>query len=282
MKTRTAVLTATAMVAFAANSLLTRQALGAGGIDPASFTTIRVMSGAVVLGALAALRSRRPAPASFDVRAAAMLFAYMALFSFAYVSLGAGAGALILFAAVQLTMFAAAMRAGERFGWRAWAGLATAMAGLVYLVSPGLTAPDPWGALMMTGAGIAWGLYSLLGRGAAGPLGATTVNFVLSVPAVLVLSLLFMAHVRITGPGMALAMISGAVTSAGGYVIWYAALPHMPASRAATVQLSVPVIAALGAVVLLGEALTWRLVIASALTLSGVAMVLEQRTGRKR
>ena len=282
MKTRTALLTAAAMVAFAANSLLTRQALGAGGIDPASFTAIRVMSGAAGLGALAALRSRRPAPAPFDARAAAMLFAYMALFSFAYVSLGAGAGALILFAAVQLTMFAAAMREGERFCWRAWAGLAAAIAGLVYLVSPGLAAPDPWGALMMTGAGIAWGLYSLLGRGAADPLGATTVNFALCVPAVLVLSLLFMAHVRISGPGIALAMISGALTSAGGYVIWYAALANLPASRAATVQLSVPVIAALGAVVLLGEALTWRLVIASVLTLSGVAMVLAQRTGRKR
>ncbi|MBL4613427.1 MAG: EamA family transporter, partial [Magnetovibrio sp.] len=161
------------MMAFAANSLLCRQALGQGLIDAASFTTVRVLSGAVTLLIIVMLRRRPRAPSTANWRSAAALFAYMGFFSFAYVSLGAGTGALVLFGAVQLTMFIVALRQGEHFALLSWAGLILAISGLVYLVSPGISAPDPVGALLMVVAGIAWGAYSLLGRGATDPLEAT-------------------------------------------------------------------------------------------------------------
>ena len=261
-------LTAIAMLAFAANSLLCRLALGQGLIDAASFATVRVVAGAVMLALILLPRWR----------AAVMLFLYMAGFSFAYATLSAGTGALILFSAVQLTMFVVALRGGEHFPMLSWLGLAIAVAGLVYLVSPGLTAPDPLGAALMTIAGIAWGVYSLQGRAAADPLESTANNFVCAVPMVIAVSLFFINEFRVSAAGLALAVTSGAVTSGLGYVAWYAALRGLPRTRAATVQLSVPVIAAVGGVALLAEPITVRLLIASTATLGGVWIVLAQRS----
>ena len=201
----------------------------------------------------------------------------MAFFSFAYLSLSAGTGALILFGAVQLTMFIVAMRGGEQFSLRSWAGLTLAIFGLVYLVSPGVTAPDPFGAVLMAIAGIAWGFYSLLGRKAADPVEATAYNFIYSVPLVIITSLVFMGDLHGSPNGVVLAAASGAIASGLGYVIWYAALRGLTATRAATVQLSVPVIAAFGGVILISEQLTVRLLLASIATLGGVALVLAQR-----
>jgi len=276
----TAVLTVTAMFAFAANSLLCRLALGEGLIDAASFTTVRVSSGAVILVLILLPRWRARGRAGVDWRSSAMLFTYMAFFSFAYLSLSAGTGALLLFGVVQLTMFIAAMRGGEHFPLLSWAGLTLAVLGLVYLLSPGITAPDPMGAVLMAIAGIAWGVYSLLGRNAADPLEATANNFVYSVPLVLGVSLLFMGDFHISWNGLTLAVASGSIASGLGYVIWYAALKGLAATRAATVQLSVPIVAALGGVVLLSEQVTLRLLLASAATLCGITIVLTQRASK--
>jgi drug/metabolite transporter (DMT)-like permease len=274
---QTLLLTALAMVAFAANSLLCRLALGAHEIDAASFTTIRVVAGALTLALISYAQKRPPSRANINWRTTLALFAYMIFFSFAYISLGAANGALILFGSVQLTMFAVALSSGERFPALAWTGLAIAAAGLVYLVSPGLRAPDPLGAALMAIAGVAWGVYSLLGRGASDPLTATTMNFILCAPLVLIVSHFSLSQLHVSPAGLAYAIGSGAIASGCGYVIWYAALRGLTAGRAATVQLSVPVIAAIGAVILLSEAITLRLVLASIATLGGVALVLVQR-----
>src|SRR5262245_24011000 len=265
------------MVAFAANSLLCRLALGQGQIDAASFTSIRVAAGVITLCLILLVRSKRLALAAMNWRSVLGLAAYMVFFSFAYVSLHAGAGALILFGSVQITMFTVALRSGEHFGPLQWAGLALAITGLVYLVSPGLTAPDPLGAALMAVAGMSWGVYSLVGRGASDPLAATTTNFVFTLPIVLAVSLFALAGVHATTKGIILAIASGAAASGCGYVIWYAALRGLTATRAAVVQLSVPVIAALGAAAFLAEPITLRLVLASIATIGGVATVLAQR-----
>jgi drug/metabolite transporter (DMT)-like permease len=273
-------LTLGAMLAFAANSLLCRLALGQELIDAASFATVRVISGAAVLFVIVLPRWRVRGRTSTDWRSAAMLFTYMVCFSFAYLSLSAGIGALILFGAVQLTMFIAALRGGEHFRLVSWAGLTLALLGLVYLVSPGLTAPDPMGAGLMAISGIAWGVYSLLGRNVRHPVEATANNFIYSVPFVIMVSLLFIGEFHISLTGLVLAAISGAITSGLGYVIWYAALRGLMAAHAATVQLSVPAIAAFGGVVFLSEQITLRLLIASLATLGGVWIVLAQRARR--
>ena len=273
----TVLLTLLAIIAFAANSVLCRLALGAGHIDAASFASVRVISGAIALAAIVFYRSNGRIERDANWRSALALFIYMVFFSFAYLSLGAGIGALILFAAVQLTMFIVALRSGEIFSPLSWLGLVLAFGGLVYLVSPGVTAPEPVGAVLMTIAGIAWGVYSLLGRQVADPTRATAWNFLLSVPLVMITSLLFMQQFHATTTGVALAVISGVVASGIGYVIWYAALRGLATTSAATVQLSVPIIAAIGGVLLLAEGVTLRLGIASAATLGGVAIVLLQR-----
>ena len=273
-------LTAVALLAFASNSLLCRMALGAKLIDPASFTSVRVLAGAVTLGLIMLPAWRANGRAKGDWRAVLMLFTYMVFFSFAYLSLSAGTGALILFGAVQLTMFIVALRSGEHFSGWSWLGLLMAILGLVYLVSPGLRAPDLLGAVLMAIAGIAWGFYSLLGRGLANPMEATASNFIFAIPMVLAVSLLFMGQFHSTAAGLVLAVASGAIASGLGYVIWYAALKGLTMTRAATVQLSVPVIAAIGGVLLLAEQITPRLVLASVATLGGVAIVLLQRARR--
>ena len=273
---RTSLLTAAAMVAFAANSLLCRMALGRELIDAASFASIRIAAGAVTLVLILLIRGNRTKIAP-DWPGVAALFCYMVCFSFAYLSLTAGTGALLLFGAVQLTMFIAAIRGGERFTPVSWAGLGAAFTGLVYLVAPGVAAPDPTGAVLMVTAGIAWGAYSLIGRSAGRPLLATTANFLYSVPPAIGLSLLFIGSADVSVTGALLAIASGALASGLGYAIWYAALPGLTAGRAATVQLSVPVIAALGGVLLLSEQITLRLVVASSLTIGGIWLVLNSR-----
>lgn len=274
---RTLALTVAAMVAFAANSLLCRLALAAGHIDAASFTALRVASGALVLVGLLALRRDRRRPGG-SLGMAAMLVLYLLGFSLAYRSLSAATGALLLFGAVQLTMFARALAGGERFGIRGVLGVVLAMGGLAWLLAPGVTAPDPVGAVLMVLAGAGWGAYSLLGRGAKDPLADTAGNFLLATPPVLAALLAWPwisgQSLSVTTMGVALAVVSGSVASGLGYVTWYAALQGLEAGRAATVQLSVPVIAAIGGVVLLVEPLTPRLLSAGAVTLGGVWLVL--------
>ena len=276
----TTVLTSVAMLAFAANSLLCRLALLRSEIDPVSFAGIRLVSGAIMLAVIVRFRSEPSAPRHADWLAAAMLFAYVAFFSFAYLTLSAGTGALILFGAVQLTMFSVGLRSGEKFGSIAWLGLALAVSGLVYLVSPGIAAPPLVGAALMAIAGVAWGVYSLRGRAVADPLAATAGNFARAAPLALLMSAFFIASARAHAnrAGVALAIASGALTSGIGYVIWYAALSKLSAMRAATVQLSVPLIAAFGGVAFLSEAITPRLAAASATILGGIAMVLMSKS----
>jgi len=273
-------LTALAMLAFAANSLLCRLALAGGGIDPASFGSLRLLSGAVVLALVWRWRAGAAAPAPRDWLAPLMLFGYVAFFSFAYLSLSAGTGALILFGAVQLTMLVGGWRQGEVFGPWGWGGFALAVAGLVWLVLPGVSAPPPLGAALMAAAGVAWGVYSLRGRGVANPLAATARNFLVATPLALLLSLALLPRAHADAHGVALAVASGALTSGLGYVIWYAALPGLTSLRAATVQLSVPPLAALGGALFLAEPLGARLVGASVAILGGIALVLMRRRSR--
>jgi drug/metabolite transporter (DMT)-like permease len=270
---RTIALTSVAMIAFAGNSLLCRLALGGHSIDAASFTTIRLVSGAVVLWLIARWRSRGAAATHGDWLSALALFAYAAAFSFAYLTLTASTGALLLFGAVQLTMIGFGLRRGEALERRQLAGLLLALAGLVGLLAPGLTAPPVGGAMLMMAAGVAWGVYSLRGQQLRrDPTTATAGNFLRAVPFALVLSLA-VGVTRVDPIGATYAMVSGAVTSGLGYAIWYAALPGLRAATAATVQLSVPVLTALAGLSLLGEPLTLRLVIASIAILGGIALV---------
>lgn len=265
------------MIAFAANSLLCRMALGQEMIDAASFTTIRIIAGAVTLVLIVAFRGR-PTTSQPNWPGVAALFCYMVFFSFAYLSLTAGTGALLLFGAVQMTMFISAIRNGERFPLFSWVGLSAAFIGLVYLVAPGVAAPNPVGAMLMAIAGVAWGAYSLIGRKSARPLLSTAANFLYSVPLAIGLSILFLADADLSLRGSLLAIASGSVASGLGYAVWYAALPNLTAGRAATVQLSVPAIAAVGGVLFLGEQITLRLVVASSLTIGGIWLVLVQRS----
>jgi drug/metabolite transporter (DMT)-like permease len=265
--------TALAMLAFAANSLLCRLALHRTGIDPASFTALRLASGALVLWLL--LRARRAAPiAAGSWISALALFAYAAAFSFAYVDLSAATGALLLFAAVQATMIGAGLRRGERLSLAQWSGLLVALAGLVVLLLPGATAPSPRGASAMLLAGVAWGIYSLRGRGASDAIAATSDNFLRATPFALALLPFAFAWLRWDTTGAYYALASGALASGLGYVLWYRALPQLRAIEAASVQLSVPVIAAMGGVLLLGETLSLRGVAAGAAILGGIALVI--------
>ncbi len=277
----TVLLAGIALLAFAANSVLCRLALRDGAIDPASFTAVRIASGALMLLVVATtVRSEGGArPRSW--RAAAMLFLYAAAFSFAYVSLSAGTGALFLFGAVQVTMLVAATLGGERLGSLQWVGFLSAVGGLAWLVAPGVTAPSPSGALLMTGAGIAWGLYSVHGRGSSAPLLETRTNFVLAVPMALLLVLVAMKGLHLSPRGVGLAVISGAVTSGLGYVVWYRALRSLSGVSAALVQLATPVITAVGGILWLGEALTHRVVVATVLVLGGIALAISARELRR-
>ncbi|MGD9869210.1 MAG: DMT family transporter [Hyphomicrobiales bacterium] len=275
---RTLTLTLMALVCFASNSVLSRLALGPELMDAASFSSVRVLSAALILAAVVFLRRRRMPGLSYaSWRSTAALFIYVIFFTFAYLKLAAGTGALILFGLVQITMFAVAFREGERFGAVSWVGLLLAIAGLIWLVSPGVTAPDLAGSLLMAVAGVAWGAYTLLGRGADHPVELNAANFLCCVPPVLAVNLAFAGDFHAEAQGVWLAVASGAIASGLGYAIWYAALRGLTATRAATVQLAAPVIAAIGGVMLLSEPLTLRLALSSAAVLGGIAIVLTQR-----
>jgi len=273
----TAAATVLALVAFASNSILCRLALGSGAVDATTFTAVRLMSGAAMLLVVSFATGRAGRRGAGNWLSGAMLFTYAICFSFAYLVLSVATGALILFGAVQLTMLLAAVAAGERPQRLQWAGLLTAVGGFVYLVSPGLAAPPPLGSLLMTAAGAAWGVYTLRGRRNADPVSATTDNFVRAVPFVLIVGAVMLRDVQATPRGLALAVLSGAVTSGLGYVVWYQALRGLSATRAATVQLTVPVIAALAGVLFMSEAVSLRLGVATATILGGVALVLAGR-----
>ena len=273
---KTATLTVLALIAFAGNSLLCRLALKETAIDAASFTTVRMLSAALVLGLLIGFKPRIYR-SNGNWPSALALFAYAAGFSFAYIHLSAGTGALLLFGAVQATMIGVGIYRGERLaGWRL-IGFLLAIGGLVILMLPGLSAPPLLSAISMVGAGIAWGIYSLRGKGVGSPIAATAGNFLRTVPLTACLSLLMLQQMSWDAAGLVYAVLSGALTSGIGYAIWYQVLPAIKSTTAATVQLSVPVIAAAGGIFLLGEPLGWRLLVASSAILMGIAMVIHQK-----
>jgi drug/metabolite transporter (DMT)-like permease len=305
MKARSFILTLLAMIAFASNSLLCRAALKQTSIDPATFTFIRIWSGAVMLYFVLRTRkkwtvhrtalplvdgssadpshvTRHPSLRNSDWISAIALFIYAAGFSFAYVHLSAGTGALLLFGAVQATMIFGGFRKGERLDAIQIAGLMVAMVGLVVLVFPGILAPPLISSIFMLAAGVAWGIYSLRGKDARSAIAATTGNFLRAVPFAVLGSVAAVRQIHFDSLGTFYAVISGAITSGLGYVIWYSALPGLKAITAATVQLSVPVLAASGGILLLGESITLRYVIASIAVLGGILLVvLEKRRGRQ-
>lgn len=273
----TALSTVVAMIAFAANSVLCRMALAPDAIDAASFTTLRLASGAATLWVLIRVLSKPHSRPGGSWESAIYLFIYAIAFSFAYVSLSAGTGALILFGSVQITMIVWALVTGERPHPGRWIGMAIALGGFIYLVLPGVTAPSPVGAMLMTAAGVSWGFYSLRRLGDSNPLLATAGNFLRAAPLALVISLVMLSGTQATAPGIWLAIASGSLASGLGYVVWYAALRGLSASGAAVVQISVAPVAAVGGVLLLGEAISARLVVSSSLILGGIALALLAR-----
>lgn len=281
---RTIGLTLLALCCFAANSLLCRAALAGQHIDAVSFTVIRMVSGAVVLTAIARAQ-RRPAPRGRLAWGSAIaLLGYALAFSAAYTRIPTGMGALLLFAAVQVTMIGAGLRAGERPRVGEWLGLACSFVGLIVLARPGLSQPDPLGALLMSLAGICWGLYSLRGRDYPDAISGNAASFLRTIPLVVLIGGVAMARHATFGDiqGVQLAIVSGAITSGLGYAIWYLALRGLSATRAALVQLGVPPLAAAGGILFLGERAGLRLSIASALILGGIAIASAARTSRSR
>lgn len=271
--TRLSVLIGFALIAFAGNSLLCRAALAHTQIDAASFTTARLLSGAIVLSCIVWGRGSKRAGHGNWLSAFA-LFVYAGAFSFSYLQLTAAAGALLLFSAVQATMIAYGILSGERLRSSQWLGLILASGGLIGLLLPGFSAPPLAGALLMMSAGVAWGIYSLRGKNAGDPLQVTAGNFARAVPMAIMLSVLLSARFSFDLLGLTYAILSGAIASGMGYAIWYAALPFLKSITAATLQLSVPLIAALGGTLFLGEQLTLRLFAASVAIISGIALVV--------
>jgi drug/metabolite transporter (DMT)-like permease len=273
---RTMLLTSLAMMAFAGNSLLCRAALKNSNIDAASFTTIRLISGALVLCLLVQVRRGHHIGAG-NWRSALALFIYVAGFSFAYSSLPTATGALLLFGAVQAVMISYGIWSGERLSKPQLAGLVLALGGFIALMLPGLSAPPLYGSILMLCAGVAWGIYSLRGKGAGDAILVTAGNFLRALPFAIILSILLINSSSFNTAGFCYAVLSGALASGMGYAIWYTVLPALKATHAATLQLSVPVIAALGGVVFLGETLSLRFVFASAAILGGIALIILQK-----
>jgi drug/metabolite transporter (DMT)-like permease len=301
--TRLFILTSLAMIAFASNSLLCRQALKHTTIDAATFTFIRILSGAVVLWLMLEIRTRlrtettdslffegssgsthitRHSPLKGGNWPSSLaLFVYAATFSFAYVDLSVGTGALLLFGAVQASMILWGFRRGERLDAIQVVGFVAAVIGLVVLVFPGLSAPPLIASMLMLAAGVAWGVYSLRGRGVQAPASVTAGNFMRAVPFSAVVWMIFLPWTHVDSAGVSYAVISGAIASGLGYLIWYTALSGLKATSAATIQLSVPVLAAAGGILLLGEPITLRYVFASIAVLGGIALVIWERTHAK-
>jgi drug/metabolite transporter (DMT)-like permease len=272
-------LTTAAMICFAGNSLLCRLALRTGAIDAVSFTAVRLVSAAAVMGFLVRVSGQVRAHAG-SWSSALALFGYAIGFSIAYLQIGAGIGALLLFGAVQITMIGWALLRGERPGAVQWIGIALAVGGLVLLTRPGTSGSPLLGMALMLAAGVGWGTYSLRGRGSSNPLQTTAANFLRTLPlvALMVPIGLAIAPAHLTARGVALGIASGGVTSGIGYAIWYRALAKLTAVQAASVQLTVPVLAAAGGVALLGEQITLRLLAAAVLTLGGIGLTIVRRT----
>jgi len=269
--------TSLTMVAFAANSILNRFALADHLIGPAGFGVLRLLSGAVMLALLVAIGERKPVALTevspFSVLG---LSAYVLGFAYAYITLPAGIGALILFGVVQVTMFAGALILGERPGRFRWIGAGVAFAGLIYLLAPSVAAPDPLGAALMALAGVGWGYYSIYGRTVTRPLHATAANFLFATPVAALVWAIFPDPVVPGVPGAGLAILSGAVTSGLGYALWYSVLPKLDTSLAAIAQVTVPVIAAVGGILFLSEAMTLNFAISSVLVLGGIALSIRR------
>ncbi len=275
---KTSVFTALALIAFAANSVLCRLALGEETIDAASFTVIRLLSGALVLLAILAFSNDKEASASRGSWSASlMLFVYAVAFSFAYVSLDTGTGALILFGSVQITMILLSLVSGNRLHLSEWVGVIIAFIGFVYLILPEVTSPSVMGFLLMIAAGIAWGMYTLKGRGSDHPLKDTAYNFLRTIPLVIILLVITIQDAHYSAAGVLLAVLSGGIASGIGYTIWYIALGGLSTTQAAVVQLSVPAIAAFGGVLFVSEAITARLTLSASMILGGILLVVVGR-----
>lgn len=280
---KTQLLLVVTMVGFATNSILGRLALGGSAIDAVSFTALRLCSGAVALAIILGLRKARvtKAPCQKDPVAIMALFTYACCFSFAYLELSTGTGALILFGAVQFTMMTVGLLKGNRPSAGEWSGIALALGGMVYLLLPGVSTPSLHGALLMGISGMAWGVYSIRGGGVVDPVANTAWNFIGTVPLVLISVILFRSDLHVSAKGAGLGIISGAFASALSYIVWYTVLPRLKTSVSATVQISVPLLAAIGGVVFMGEEVTTRLVIAGIAILAGIGLVVNAREQKK-
>ena len=264
-----------ALIAFAANSVLCRLALGERAIDAPSFTVIRLLSGAMVLLAIISIKSNKTdSSTKGSWSASLMLFLYAITFSFAYITLDTGTGALILFGSVQITMILLSLISGDRLHITEWAGVTIAFIGFVYLILPGVRTPSAIGFLLMIVAGIAWGIYTLKGRGSDAPLRETAYNFLRTLPLVIILAIITVKNAHYSYEGVLLAVLSGGIASGIGYTIWYMALGGLSATQAAVVQLLVPVIAALGGIIFVSEAVTLRLIVSATMILGGILMVV--------
>ncbi len=276
---KTQLLLVVTMMGFATNSILGRLALGGAAIDAVSFTALRLVSGAVMLTIILSLgKSGRPeSSCKMDPVAVVALFSYAGCFSFAYLELSTGTGALVLFGAVQFTMMTIGLLKGSRPGAGEWSGIALALGGMVYLLLPGVSMPSPHGALLMGISGMSWGIYSIRGARTVDPVANTAWNFIGAVPLALICLFIFRADLHLTFKGIVLGVVSGAFASSLIYVIWYSVLPLLKTSVSATVQISVPLLAAIGGVILLGEQITVRLVMAGIAILAGIGLVINAR-----
>lgn len=275
----TSLLTVLALIAFAANSVLCRLALGGEAIDASSFTAIRLLSGAITLFIILSIKgsikgSNKGALSKGSWKASFALFIYAIAFSYAYLSVDTGTGALILFGSVQITMIMLSLISGTRFHLVEWSGVIIAFSGFIYLILPNISTPSMNGLILMTVSGISWGIYTLKGRSSINPLMDTTYNFLRTIPLVAILVVLTMHDMNYSFEGVILALVSGAITSGVGYTIWYIALGGLSSTQAAVIQLSVPVIAAIGGVLFVSEEITMRLIISAAVVLSGILMVI--------
>lgn len=272
---KTSLLTGLALIAFAANSVLCRLALANGNIDASSFTGIRLLSGAIALLLILSIKGNKQGVSSKGSWTSSFtLFLYAITFSYAYLSLDTGTGALILFGSVQITMILLSIIFGTRLHIIEWSGFFIAFTGLVYLVIPSITKPSVSGFILMTVSGMSWAIYSLRGRGSKNPLMDTTYNFLRTIPFITLLAIFTMPNINYSSQGIILALLSGAITSGVGYTIWYIALRSLSSIQAAVLQLSVSIIAAIGGVIFLSETITSRLVISAVIVLGGILMVI--------
>ena len=287
---KTIILTGLALIAFAANSVLCRLALGNNAIDASSFTIIRLLSGTIILLIIIALtRNDNAVSTKGSWTASFMLFVYAITFSFAYISLDTATGALILFGSVQITMILISLFSGTRLHFTEWIGVAIAFTGFVYLILPGVSTPSITGLFLMTLAGVAWGIYTLKGRNSKNPLMDTAYNFLRTTPLVILLTIIAINNANYSSEGILLALLSGSITSGVGYTIWYIALGGLSSTQAAVLQLSVPVIAAFGGVIFVSELITFRLSVSASMVLGGILIVVlgryylsQRKTGFKK